>query len=113
MKKISKIKKNLLKITIALFAISIIPSNASTRITGTWCGDGPDEGASIEFLNHSFTFEFASGEKYEGVYLIKNGEVNMVFYYPSGTEINLNINERNNSLDFYQSATNNSSFTRC
>ena len=109
-----RIKKNLLKLTIALFAVSIIPSNASTRITGTWCGDGPDEGASIEFYsNQSFAFELASGEEYEGVYLIKNGEVNMVFYYPLGTEVNLNINKRNNSLDFYESATNNSSFTRC
>ena len=114
MKKISRIKKYLLKITLASFAISIIPSNAEMRITGTWCGDGPDEGASIEFFrNQSFTFELVSGEEYEGMYVVKNGEVNMIFYFPLGTEVSLNIDKKNDSLEFYKSATNNSSFTRC
>ena len=115
MKNISKIiKKNLLKITLASFAMSIFPSNAAIRITGTWCGDGPDTGASIEFFrNQSFTFEIASGEEYEGMYVINNGKVKMIFNYPLGTEVSLNIDKRNDSLEFYNSATDNSSFTRC
>ncbi len=108
------IKKNLLKMTLASFAMSIIPLNAGMRITGTWCGDGPDTGATIEyFRNQTFTFEIASGEEYEGMYVINNGKVNMVFNYPLGTEISLNINKRNDSLEFYNSPTDNSSFTRC
>ena len=115
MKNISKrIKKNLLKITLASFAMSIIQSCAGTGITGTWCGDGPDTGASIEFFkNESFTFVIASGEQYEGVYIIKNGTVNMVFSYPLSVETSLNIDKKNKSLEFYQSATDNSSFKRC
>ena len=115
MKNISKrIKKNFLKIILSSFAISIIQACAGTGITGTWCGDGPDRGASIEFFkNESFIFELASGEQYEGVYIIKNGTVNMVFSYPLSVETSLNIDKKNKSLEFYQSATNNSSFKRC
>ena len=108
------IKKDLLKIALASFAMSTIPLNAEIRITGSWCGDGPDTGATIEFFrDQSFSFELASGEQYGGMYLINNGKVNMVFYNPLGTEISLNIDKRNQSLEFYESATNNSSFTRC
>ena len=107
------IRKDLLKIALASFAMSTIPLNAEIRITGSWCGDGPDTGATIEFFrDQSFSFELASGEQYGGMYLINNGKVNMVFYN-NGAEANLIIDKRNQSLEFYESANNNSSFTRC